>query len=180
MTAAVLSRSGEEAAEAVSTPIELARAYASLATTMSEMLGKRLAKLESELDEVKGIALASHGIAADVRSRLEDIAASVKAPVRRASPMGPPQKFEIEYVPTETGTHALVEQKEIDRWKQKWDDKEAEERGAKAALLQLQAEEELNRKRAKAKREFWLFIAALLGLAGGTITYVIEHFSWHH
>jgi hypothetical protein len=166
-------------------PIDLARGYATLAFKDNDTLEKRLPRLEEDLDQTKGIALAAHGLAAETRARIEDIAIAVRAPSAamkaavesaRSVPPPPPEKLEVKYTTSPTGTHAIVEQEELERLRKKFDEQEAEKRGAREALAKLLDEEELGRKRAKEKREFWLFVAVLLGTVGGFIAYLLGHF----
>lgn len=158
-------------------PIDLARGYAALASEVNHTLQVRLSKFEADLDETRGIALAAHGVASETRARVEDIAVAVRAkPVARISVPPPTEKLEIKYTESPTGTHAIVDNKELERLQKKFAEKEAEERGAKEALQKKLDEEEIERKRAKEKREFWLFVAVILGTAGGFIAYLLGHF----
>jgi hypothetical protein len=169
-------------------PIDLARGYATLAFKVNDTMEKRLPRLEADLDQTKGIALAAHGLAAETRARIEDIAIAVKAPSSamkaavnsaRSVPPPPPEKLEVQYTTSPTGTHLLVKQEELDRLQRKFDNQEAEKRGAREALADLLTKEELDRKRAKASRERWMLIAVVLGTAFAIATYALEHLAFH-
>jgi hypothetical protein len=162
-------------------PIALARAYATLAFNVNQQLNVRLRDLEKEVDETKGVALAAHGLATEIRARLEDVAITVKAragATRSVPPPPPTEKLEINFSPSDTGTHVQLTNAEIRRLQAKFTEKEAEERGAKAALQEKLDNEELDRKRAKAQREKWIFIAVILSTIGGAIVYAVDHFAW--
>jgi len=176
----VANDEGKIGNESVSlSPLDLARGYASLAFKVNDALGKKIPELQADLDQTKGIALAAHGIAAETRARVEDIAVAVKAaPIKTRSIPPPPltEKLEIQYSPTPTGTHYQIEHEELERIQRKIAEKEAEERGAKEALIKLQAQEEWSEKRAERTRNKYLFVMAILVPIVGAITYVFEHF----
>lgn len=167
---------------------DTSRRYANALIQVNEVLQKRLPKIEGELDEIRGIALAAHGVSSRVEGRIEDIAAAVKAPSlamkaavasARSIPPPPPEKLEINYNPSPTGSHFTVDQKELERLQKKFDEQEAEKRGAREALTaKLQEDdrkEELQRKRNKEFRDRVLFIGAILSTAGAALLWVLEH-----
>jgi hypothetical protein len=169
--------------------------YANALIEVKDALNKRLPKIEEQLGEAHGIALAAHGIASRLESRLEDIAEAVKAPSlamkaavasARSIPPPPPEKLEINYNPSPTGSHFTVDQKELERLERKFAEQEAEKRGAREALAARLAEEdrkreeddrkeELQRKKNKEFRDRVLFVGAILSAAGALATWFIEH-----
>lgn len=164
-------------------PPDLLRAYANIAARVNQ----ELPALIIRVDTIHGIALGAHGIASKLREdltelirRVEDIAVAVKAKPRTAS-LPPPStdKFEFNFMPTKTGTHFQVESSEIERLKAQWAEKEARERGAREYALELERKEELRRKASESKRNFYLFILALVAAVASVTTYSIEHISVH-
>jgi hypothetical protein len=163
-------------------PIDLARGYAGLAFRVNHTLDQELPKLRAELDETKGISLAAHGIAGRVEARLEDVARAVgAAPVKtRSIPPAPlTEKLEVQVTQSPTGTHWVMDHAELARVQEKIREKEAEERGAKEALIKLQAQEELRAKSEERTRNKYLFYMGVLVPIVGAITYVFEHFVVH-
>lgn len=163
-------------------PIDLARGYATLAVRVSDALDKKIPELEASIDETKGIALAAHGIAAETRSRVEDIAVAVRAPPAKIRSVPPPpltEKLEVRVSQSPTGSHYVMDHDELERLQTKIREKEAEERGAKEALVQLQQQEELRDKREERTRNKYLYYMAILVPVITGLTYLIEHFVVH-
>ena len=130
-------------------PENLARAYADVAMGFNRRLPELERKVENanaRLDHVHGITLASHGLISSLTMRVEDIASKVGA-TRTTSPSAfplaysPPEPLEIHTVSSKTGSHQLIEHEELERLRVKWMEKEAEERGAKQALADLQTQQ---------------------------------------
>jgi hypothetical protein len=174
---------GRVANEAVPmAPLDLARGYAGLAFRVNHTLDQKIPQLQAELDETKGISLAAHGIAARIESRMEDVARAVGAVPAKTRSIPPPpvtEKLEVRVSPSPTGSHWVMDHEELARVTGKIREKEAEERGAKEALIKLQQQEELNEKRKEQTRNKYLFYMAMLVPIVGAITYVLEHFVVH-
>ena len=163
-------------------PLDLARGYAGLAFRVNHTLDQKLPQLQAELDETKGISLAAHGIASRIESRMEDVARAVGAVPAKTRSIPPPpltEKLEIKLSPSPTGSHWVMDHEELARVQEKIREKEAEERGAKEALIKLQQQEELNDKREERTRNKYLFYMAILVPVITGLTYLIEHFVVH-
>jgi hypothetical protein len=164
-------------------PADLLRGYANIAARVNH----ELPKLTAKLDEVHGISLAAHGLASevkvrleDLKARIEDVAAAVKAaPTSRSLPP-PSERLEINFSPSKTGSHALVENAEIQRLQAKFAEKEALEKGAREYAAKLEKDEEQSRKREKASRERFLFVLVVIGTLASVVTYVVDHLEIHH
>jgi len=163
-------------------PIDLARGYATLAFKVNDNLEKKIPELEAAIDETKGIALAAHGIAGRVEARLEDVARAVGAPPLKTRSVPPPpltEKLEVRVSQSPTGSHWVMDHAELSRIQEKIKEKEAEERGAKEALVALQQREELQEKREERTRNKYLFYMGILIPVVTGLTYLIEHFVVH-
>ena len=160
-------------------PLDLARGYAGLAFRVNHTLDQKIPLLQAELYETKGISLAAHGIAAETRARLEDVARAVGAvPAKTRSVTPPPltEKLEVRVSQSPTGSHWVMDHAELARIQEKIREKEAEERGAKEALVQLQQQEDLRAKNDERTRNKYLFYMAMLVPVITGLTYVFEHF----
>jgi len=170
-------------------PDDLARAYADVALGYN----KRLPEIEAKIDGLEGHFLAAHGLAAAALQqsrenalRIEDIAAAVKAKPKFSSgqmaavsvpPPSPP--IEIRARRTPTGSQWIVDGEELEKLKLKISEKEAEERGAKEALAQKEAQELLDNARRKERRDRILFAVAVLTPIVSAAVYSLGHFTWH-
>ena len=179
---------------------EIARAYADLAMDLHRRIPALEARMTSHgarLDEVHGVALASHGLVSRLTIRVEEIALRVGAKrslssgsfaayrggvTGAANDQGPssipsPQSLEIRTTTTKTGRHMIIDADELDRLKAKFAEKDAEERGAKEALAQLRLEEGHRESLAESRRKtvaFWLLLATAVCSAGA---WALGHFT---
>lgn len=166
-------------------PEDLARAYADVAMGYNRRLPelqRQHLKLGERVDTVHGIAIASHGLISKLALRVEEIALAVKAPRTYSSGSfpavtAPALPLEIRTKASKTGSHYLIDNDELDRLKAKFAEKEAEERGAKEALQQLQAAEEIRESRAKSTRERWAFVIAIIAAVCAAIGWALAHVS---
>lgn len=170
-------------------PGDLARAYADIATGYHS----RLPGIEERLDELHGNFLAAHSVASaalrqsrELSLRLEDVAVAVKAKRSFSSgqmaavsipPPSPP--IEIRAKRSPTGSQWVVDAEELEKLKAKIAEKEAEERGAKEALAQKEAQEVLDNARRKEVRDRVLFAVAILAPLATALAYALGHFTWH-
>ncbi len=173
---------------------EIARAYANLAVNLHNRLpaleariGDQAARLAARLDEVHGVALASHGLVSRLAIRVEEIALRVGAKRTyssgtMAAVTGPtsvpsPETLEIRTTTTKTGRHMIIDADELERLRTRFAEKDAEERGAKEALAQLRLEEEHRESLADSQRKrvaFWVLCATAVCSAAA---WALGHFS---
>jgi hypothetical protein len=174
---------GEDDRDELPTAIELmklAKRYGSIA--------ERVYHFEGQLDAVHGIALAAHGVASRVERRLEDVAHAVKAkrgtpipPAFMSDPPPPPgevDEIEASFNVSPTGTHFVVTDREMQRIKAQWAEKEARARGAReyAQKLKENAEED-DRKMKRLQRNVLFAIGIAVPFFTG-LGYCLEHFHW--
>ncbi len=168
-------------------PSDLARAYADMSIGYHKRLPAieaRIEKMEEKVDTVHGIALASHGLLSRLALRVEEIGSAVRAPRTFSSGSFPAVSVPVPSMPLEirtqaskTGAHQLIENEEIARLKAMFAEKEAEERGAKEALAQLQMDEALRESRSKATRDRWAFALAIGVAICSAVAWAIGHLS---
>jgi hypothetical protein len=176
------SLNGDDEDGELPTPVELmrlARRYGTIA--------ERVYHFEGQLDAVHGIALAAHGVASRVESRIEDIAAAVKAkrgapipPAFMSNPPPPPgsDSFEMRFNPTDTGTHVIMTDREVQKLKDYVSEQQAQQRGARIYAQELKDKSEDSDRRSKRFQRNVLFV---LGVAGPILVFVgycLEHFHW--
>jgi hypothetical protein len=176
---------------APTTPSEIARAYADLAMDLHRRIPEieRRQELQgARVEEAYGVALASHGLLSQLRLRVEEIAATVRAKrtlssgamaaVNAASgPPSAPERLEIRTSATKTGRHMIVDSDELEAIKAKFAEKDAMERGAKEALAQVLLEESHREALADSQRKrvaFWVLLATAICTAGA---WALGHFS---
>jgi phage shock protein A len=153
-------------------PEDLARGYADVAFGYH----KRLPALEASIEEVRSIAIASHGMHARLAQRIEDVASAVKAgPPTTVPTVTTEPPFELRYHATATGSHVTIEVNELERMKTKFAEREAEERGAKEALAELHATEERRAKQAKETREKVTLVLALVLAVCSAAAWALGH-----
>jgi hypothetical protein len=194
---------------------EIARAYANLAFDLHNRIPALEAQQRAQgarIDEIHGIALASHGLYSKLALRVEDIALAVRAKrtfssgmMRAVSPVaggagaananglggvggvamavnGPtsvpaPESLEIRTTSTKTGRHMIIDADELERLKSKWAEKDAEERGAKAALEQHRLDEAYRETLAESQRRRWGFYLLVAGAVCSVAAWAIGHFT---
>jgi hypothetical protein len=146
-------------------PEDLRRAYADIAHGYNH----RLPRIEERIDLMDGHILAAHGLIGRLTERVEEVAKRVGAR-SRSTPPPPPEPLEIHVSEiTQAGQHARVPIAELDRLKGLWLEKEAESRGYKQAIEDLETK---NRR----SRERWTLLLAVLVPIGVACGWFLEHF----
>ena len=142
------------------------------------------------IDEVYGIALASHGLLSQLRLRVEEVAMAVRAKrtlssgamaavnaLTSAPPPSAPQTLDIRTTQTKTGRHMIIDSDELERLKAQFAEKDAMERGAREALAQLKLEEAHRESLADSARKrvaYWVLLATAVCSAGA---WALGHFT---